>query len=213
MTRGSTRLAVALTCVASVVAASMWATTAAADITGDPSAPVPSASPGLGTLEPTPASSETASPSPTSSASSSTTPSSGEQSYLISVRDGSEAAVAARIATLGGTVTNTFDKAINGFAADLTPEDAATLEKLSGVSRVEADQVVSINTGAVFSDSGCTTTSLGRTDDVSSPSVPLGFSANWFGTSYDSIYVNNNGGISFDDGRGGFSDWGVINLT
>lgn len=44
---GSTRLAVALTCAASVVAASMWATTAAADIAGDPSAPVPSPHPAL----------------------------------------------------------------------------------------------------------------------------------------------------------------------
>jgi hypothetical protein len=157
-------------------------------------------------------SASSASPS-VSSSPTTTTPPTGEQTYLISVRDGSEAAVAASITALGGTVTDTFDKAINGFAADLTPEDAAALEKLSGVSRVEADQVVSINAGAVFSDSGCTTTSMGRLDDGSSPSLPLGFSTNWFGTSYDSIYVNNNGGISFDDGRGGFSDWGTIDLT
>lgn len=216
MASGSTRLTVSLTCVAAVVAASMWATTAAADIAGDPAAPVPSASPGLGTLEPTPVSSATpassASPLVTSSPTT-TTPATGEQTYLISVRDGSESAVAARIESLGGTVTDTFDKAINGFAAAMTPEDAAALEKLAGVSRVEADQVVSINSGAVFSDSGCTTNSMGRIDDGSSPSVALGFSANWYGTSYSSIYVNNNGGISFDDGRGGFSDWGTIDLT
>ncbi len=218
MTRGSTRLAIALACAASVVAASMWATTAAADIAGDPSAPVPSPSPGLGTLEPVPTSSETASPSPTASASASASasisaPAAGERTYLISVADGSEAAVASSITALGGTVTDTFDKAINGFAADLTPEDAAALEKIAGVARVEADQVVSISAGAVFSDSGCTTNSMGRMDDGSSPPVSLGFSANWFGTSYDSIYVNNNGGISFNDGRGGFSDWGIIDLT
>ena len=222
MTRGSTRLAIALTCAASVVAASMWATTAAADIAGDPSAPVPSPSPGLGTLEPVPTSSETASPSPTASASASASvsastsasaPAAGERTYLISVADGSEAAVASSITALGGTVTDTFDKAINGFAADLSPEEAAALEKIAGVARVEADQVVSINAGAVFSDSGCTTTSMGRIDDGSSPPVSLGFSANWFGTSYNSIYVNNNGGIAFDDGRGGFSDWGTIDLT
>ncbi len=228
MASGSTRLTVTLTCVAAVVAASMWATTAAADIAGDPAAPVPSASPGLGTLEPTPVSSATpiasatsaasansaasASPSVTSSPTA-TTPATGEQTYLISVRAGSEAAVASSITALGGTVTDTFDKAINGFAADLTPEEAAALEKIAGVARVEADQVVSINSGAVFSDSGCTTTSMGRIDDGSSPPVSLGFSANWFGTSYDSIYVNNNGGIAFDDGRGGFSDWGTIDLT
>ena len=186
MASGSTRLTVALTCVAAVVAASMWATTAAADIAGDPAAPVPSAPPGLGTLEPTPVSSATPESSASPSVSSSpttTTPPTGEQTYLISVRAGSEAAVAASITALGGTVTDTFDKAINGFAADLTPEDAAALAKLSEVSRVEADQVVSINAGAVFSDSGCTTNSMGRIDDGSSPSTPLGFSANWFGTS------------------------------
>ena len=140
MASGSTRLTVALTCVAAVVAASMWATTAAADIAGDPAAPVPSASPGLGTLEPTPVSSATpassASPSVTSSPTT-TTPATSEQTYLISVRDGSEAAVSASIETLGGTVTDTFDKAINGFAAEMTPEDAAALAKLAGVTAVE----------------------------------------------------------------------------
>jgi hypothetical protein len=35
-------------------------------------------------------------------------------------------------------------------------------------------------------------------DDVSSGLVPLGFAANFFGTTYTALYVNNNGNVTFD---------------
>ena len=38
---------------------------------------------------------------------------------------------------------------------------------------------------------------LGRNDDISSGAVPLGFSVNYFGTTYTNAYVNNNGNITF----------------
>ena len=46
-------------------------------------------------------------------------------------------------------------------------------------------------------DGTYTKTSLGRTDDGSSAAVALGFTMNFFGTSYSTIYINNNGNVSF----------------
>jgi hypothetical protein len=46
---------------------------------------------------------------------------------------------------------------------------------------------------------GCTAAALAFGDDsVSSPQTPVGFTMNLFGTSYDSLYVNNNGNVTFD---------------
>lgn len=44
----------------------------------------------------------------------------------------------------------------------------------------------------------CRTTPLPRNDDNSSTAVNLGFTVNFFGTSYSSGYVNNNGNFTFD---------------
>ena len=39
--------------------------------------------------------------------------------------------------------------------------------------------------------------SLAATDDGSTAAVPLGFTVSFFGTNYNSVYVNNNGNITF----------------
>ncbi|MDQ2713560.1 MAG: VPLPA-CTERM sorting domain-containing protein [Chloroflexota bacterium] len=44
----------------------------------------------------------------------------------------------------------------------------------------------------------CRANSLGPNDDGSSPAVTLPFTANFFGVTYNSLYVNNNGNVSFD---------------
>ncbi len=44
----------------------------------------------------------------------------------------------------------------------------------------------------------CKATSLGPNDDGSSAAVPLPFTANFFGVTYSSVFVNNNGNVSFD---------------
>ncbi|GAA1531445.1 hypothetical protein GCM10009827_056460 [Dactylosporangium maewongense] len=59
--------------------------------------------------------------------------------------------------------------------------------------------------GAVVTDPGCLTTVAARTDDGSSGAVPLGFPVNFFGTTYDSMYVNNNGDVTFGGPYTGFS--------
>ena len=74
------------------------------------------------------------------------------------------------------------------------------------------EQLPSIQANAIVTDPGCSTYSLGRTDDWgANKRASLGFSANWFGTSYDTIQINNNGGVAFDDNSGSFSDYrGVV---
>ena len=46
---------------------------------------------------------------------------------------------------------------------------------------------------------GFNSTTLAATDDGSTGSVALGFSFNFYGTSYSTAFVNNNGNITFDD--------------
>jgi hypothetical protein len=58
---------------------------------------------------------------------------------------------------------------------------------------------------AVLTTPGCTTSTLARNDDGSTGLVPLGFTANYFGTSYSGLYVNNNGDVTFGSAYGGFS--------
>jgi uncharacterized repeat protein (TIGR01451 family) len=50
---------------------------------------------------------------------------------------------------------------------------------------------------AIDPGAGCTATTLSANDDGSTGIVPLGFTANFFGNSYTSLYVNNNGNVTF----------------
>jgi len=56
---------------------------------------------------------------------------------------------------------------------------------------------------------------LARNDDSSTGIVELGFDLNFFGTTYDSVYVNNNGNISFDRAAWEFvpEEFGSMNLS
>ena len=48
--------------------------------------------------------------------------------------------------------------------------------------------------------SGFEDTDLPRNDDGYTPSLSMGFTINFFGTNYGSVYVNNNGNVTFDGG-------------
>jgi hypothetical protein len=50
-----------------------------------------------------------------------------------------------------------------------------------------------------------TFTNLARNDDGSTGSVNLGFSANFFGTTYTNTFVNNNGNITFGNASGSYT--------
>src|SRR5262249_20376995 len=51
---------------------------------------------------------------------------------------------------------------------------------------------------AIVYDPGCRTGVLGRNDDGSTGQLALPFIANFFGHNYSSLYVNNNGNVTFD---------------
>lgn len=59
-----------------------------------------------------------------------------------------------------------------------------------GISRAEGPN-------AVVALPGCATSTLAANDDGSSPSPPLGFTANFFGTDYANVFANNNGNATF----------------
>jgi hypothetical protein len=50
---------------------------------------------------------------------------------------------------------------------------------------------------------------LPRNDDGSTGLVALGFTANFFGTSYSQAYVNNNGNVTFDDALSTYTPFGL----
>lgn len=55
----------------------------------------------------------------------------------------------------------------------------------------------------------CAANSLAANDDGSSPAASLGFTLDFFGTNYTSVYVNNNGNITFDAPLSTFTPFGI----
>lgn len=56
---------------------------------------------------------------------------------------------------------------------------------------------------------GFTANQLARNDDGSTGAVGLGFSANYFGTTYTSTFVSNNGYLTFNSGQGTYTPFGL----
>jgi len=138
-------------------------------------------------------------------------PAAGTERYIVVADPGSLSLARSSVTNAGGDIIATYDKALTGMTADLTAAEAAALAQAPGIDYLEKDQEFSIGTNdtdpAIITDAGCTANTLARGDDVSSAAVPLGFTVNWFGTAYTGIYVNSNGGIAFDDGIIGFTDY------
>ncbi len=62
---------------------------------------------------------------------------------------------------------------------------------------------------AVRDNPGFKTYSVARNDDGSSPLQPLGFTINLFGKVRSSVFVNNNGNITFDSALSTFTPFGL----
>lgn len=135
------------------------------------------------------------------------------ESFLVIAESGFSAEeIKARAVALGVTVESLLQGPIEGVTAELTSAQRAELSTEPGVDYIERDAPVSISSTPVRSDAGCLTNSMGNVDDASTGSVALGFPVNWFGIEYSAIIVNNNGGISFDDGLGDFRSYTGVNL-
>ena len=68
-------------------------------------------------------------------------------------------------------------------------------------------------TGAVQSLPGCTANTLPPGDDNSSELQPLGFTANFFGRSFDGVYVNQNGNVTFESALGTFTPFDLTSTA
>jgi len=143
----------------------------------------------------------------------------GQERYIVATTQSNTTAATEAVVDSGGFIVAQYPKSIIGFAATMTPAAAADLARQPGIEYVERDATVSTQIrplvtandgatgGAVITDPGCLTTTMPAGDDLSSASTSLGFTANWFGTAYSKLFVNNNGGIAFDDGGGAFTDY------
>jgi hypothetical protein len=74
----------------------------------------------------------------------------------------------------------------------------ALLLAVLGLAAVATTPGPAVASGAVESLAGCTSQSIPRNDDGSSQAVPLPFSPNFFGDTYNQLWVNNNGNVTFD---------------
>lgn len=63
--------------------------------------------------------------------------------------------------------------------------------------------------GAIHDANLFTTNTLARNDDGSTALVNIGFNANFFGTTYSSLFVNNNGNVTFNSSLSTFTPFGL----
>jgi len=167
--------------------------------------PIPPSPSPTATESETPDSTPTPEPTPSSEGVPAQTESaSSDQTFIVVAERGSSSEeLKTRAVALGISVEIMLQGVVEGITAELNPRERAELSTQPGVDYIEEDKIVSIESTAIRNDAGCTVNSLGNVDDASSGSLPLGFNVNWFGTQYTGIIVNNNGGITFDDGLGG----------
>ena len=67
--------------------------------------------------------------------------------------------------------------------------------------------------GQIRTFSGSTSNTLPRNDDGSTGLVNIGFNANFFGTTYSQLYVNNNGNLTFDNPLSTFTPFGLVGTS
>lgn len=58
-----------------------------------------------------------------------------------------------------------------------------------------------------------TANTLAGNDDGSTGLVPLGFDVNFFGVTYDDLYVNNNGNVTFDSALGTYTPFNLLSTS
>jgi hypothetical protein len=72
---------------------------------------------------------------------------------------------------------------------------------------VAAPPATAADPTAIVDLPGCRANTLPANDDDSTAAVSLGFPANFAGTTYTEVYVNNNGNVTFDQPYGAFTDF------
>ena len=114
--------------------------------------------------------------------------------------------IISEVNNLGGILHNKLRGIVNGFTAYLTNSAIKKLILSSKVNYIEDNHIFQKQSATFRTINDPRTYNLSSTDDGSSPSLSLGFTLDWFGTQYTNIYVNTNGGMVLDDGKGDFTE-------
>ena len=88
----------------------------------------------------------------------------------------------------------------------------ALLAALPGAGIVAFPAVAQASTGAVESLAGCQANTLPPNDDGSTGLVSLPFTVDFFGHSYHSLYVNNNGNVTFDAPQPTYTPYNLVEV-
>ena len=80
----------------------------------------------------------------------------------------------------------------------------ATALSLSSIASVQA---------VAIHDAGLFTNTLASNDDGSTALVNLGFNVNFFGSNFTSLYVNNNGNVTFNAALGTFTPFSLLSTS
>ena len=114
--------------------------------------------------------------------------------------------IISEVNNLGGILHNKLRGIVNGFTAYLTNPVIKKLILSSKVDYIEDNHIFQKQSATFRTINRPRTYNLSSTDDGSSASLSLGFTVDWFGTQYTNIYVNTNGGMVLDDGKGDFTE-------
>ena len=114
--------------------------------------------------------------------------------------------IISEVINLGGILHNKLRGIVNGFTAYLTNSAIKKLILSPEVNYIEDNHIFQKQSATFRTINSPRTYNLSSTDDGSSPSLSLGFTLDWFGTQYTNIYVNSNGGMVLDDGKGDFTE-------
>ena len=90
---------------------------------------------------------------------------------------------------------------------------AARVAAASGAQREQARRAATASLGPVVGDAGCAANALFANDDGSTPEVALPFTLDFFGTSYSSLWVNNNGNVTFSGPLSTYTPFAITATT
>jgi hypothetical protein len=90
------------------------------------------------------------------------------------------------------------------------PEGATIAGPLGRLTIVNDDRSPYASLGTIVDSPGCHANQLAPNDDSSTGAVSIGFGLNFFGTTYDSLFVNNNGNVTFDSPLGTFTPFPLL---
>ncbi len=215
MTRSRFRRSLVAVAAAGLIASSLSVLPTAVAEESAPGAPATTTDGGTPEATPEPTISPTESSSPTASEPPDPSMAADEgavDDYIVVVRNGAYIdSVKDKAEQLGGQSNKELRGAVDGFTATLTEQDVEVLEEDPNVKYIEPDELVEVN-GAVSGFVDCDAYSIGARDDGGVGPIDLGFNVDWFGTSYSSIYINNNGGFVFNDGGGSFTAFSGVDL-